>query len=215
MREFELISIDLDGTIAEVITEEYILKHLAPDKLTEYQRLEKELKKRPRDAIEIIRKEFELLTGLNVMKIEAVINEIPLIKNAEKAVLRMKEDGFITVLLTDNPDVFCKPILKRVPFDYMVCTETIVKNNEIVGFKKFNIEKEKGLYDFLIKKKIDPSKCIHIGDWINDIPVFDMVGFGVALNPRNFDTLLSAHIGININDLLIAYDIIKAVIECI
>ena len=42
-KRYDLISIDLDGTITSVITEEFVLKKLAPDRLEEYLRLDKEL----------------------------------------------------------------------------------------------------------------------------------------------------------------------------
>jgi len=210
---FKLISIDLDGTITQVVTEEYVLRKLAPEKLSIYQKLEDMLNKNESKAEEIIKKQFELLIGLNEREIKKTMREIPLTKNIKKAIEKMKEDGLIVIILTDNIDVFCEAIMDMLPLDYAVCSETIRMNKKIIKLGKLNTRKEEGLKDFLKQHNISAKQCIHIGDWRNDIPVFKIVGLGVAFLPKDQRIIKYATLTFNINDFLLLYKTLQCIIK--
>jgi len=210
-KRYDLISIDLDGTITSVITEEFVLKKLAPDRLEEYLRLDKELMENYDRFEELTKKQFELLIGLEVDVVKEVIRSAPLTKNIVEAVKEMKEDGFKVIILTDNIDVFCEAIMETIPFDNAISSQTIRRNNKIVGLGKLNLRKEEGLKEFVKKEKIDLSRCIHIGDWRNDIPVFNIVGLSIAFCPKDPEVIRHAALTFNIDDFLILYKIIREI----
>ena len=50
------------------------------------------------------------------------------------------------------------------------------------------------------------KKCIHVGDWLNDIPVFRVVGYSIALNSRFERVKRTASHVLNTDNLLDVYN---------
>lgn len=214
MHKFKIITLDLDGTLTPHITERYLLSKIAPDKLDEYERLEKEFEKDIKNKEEYIKKQFELLIGFDVGMIKSIIGEMPLTKNVKKAIEEMKNEGLRVYILTDNPDVFCEALAEKLPIDGYICTETIKKDNKIVGIGKLNLEKLDGLKEFLKNIGVTLDQCIHVGDWLNDIPVFEKVGLGIAFRPKNHDVIKHVKITLNFEDFYIVWRVIRSIILC-
>lgn len=214
-KKYDLVTIDLDGTITPVITEEYLLKALAPDRLSKYHEWEELLRKDYENYFEkATTEQFKLLVGLRYSDIKGVMKQLPLAKNIDKAVQLLNEYGFKVVILTDNIDVFCEGISERVPIKEYISSKTIVKDDIIVGLKELNLRKEMGLKVYLERNNIDPKRVIHIGDWKNDIPVFNSVGFGIAYMPKEQEVVNEAHLTINIDDFLKVARLIIAIDKC-
>lgn len=212
---YDLITIDLDGTISRVITEEYVLKRLAPERLEKYYEFEKLL----RDNFELnyekaTTEQFKLLIGLKAIDIINTIKEIPLAKNIENAIDRLRKYGFRVMILTDNIDLFCDGVREKVPIDGYISSKTMVIDGIIRDLSELNLRKEIGLKKYLEKNNLSPERVIHIGDWKNDIPVFDYVGLGIAYMPKDNEVIENAHLTINIEDFDILAKLIIKLDSC-
>lgn len=213
--KYDLVTIDLDGTISKVITEEYVLRRLASDKLKKYYELEKLLREDyQKNYKKATTEQFQLLIGLKASDIKRVMMNIPLAKNIDKAVNLLISHGFRVLILTDNIDIFCEAIKDRIGIKEYISSKTIIENDIITNLSELNLEKEQGLSKYLRERNIDPKKVIHIGDWVNDIPVFNYVGFGIAYRPKVKEIIEEAHLTINIEDFEKVARLIIAIDNC-
>ncbi len=212
---YDVVTIDLDGTISRVITEEYVLRELAPERLEKYYELDKLLQEDYQKYYEkAVTEQFKLLIGLKVSEIKRVFETIPLAKNVDKAIRLLNDHGFEVLILTDNIDVFCEGIRDRIGVRRYISSRTIVKNDVIVGLGELNLRKDQGLKKYLEKNNIDPARVIHVGDWKNDVPVFNLVGLGIAYRPKDNKIIEEAHLTINIEDFEKVAKLIIALDKC-
>jgi len=213
MNRFKLVSIDLDGTLVPPTILKHVLKILRPNKLSTYEKLNNDFYSGQLSYEKLLLLAFGLLKGLSVKEVEEAVLKIPLYNGAQELVKALTNLGFRVILLTDNPDILCKPLMKRLPFSDYIATEMLVKNNVVVGIKRLLLSKLGGLKEYTERLGISLGECIHIGDWLNDTPVFKAVGFSIAVNPKHPQAVETASISIKTNDLRDLLDIIEVLIK--
>jgi len=213
--KYDVVTIDLDGTISRVITEEYVLRELAPERLEKYYELEELLRENYQENYEkATTEQFKLLIGLKASDIRKVMMNIPLAKNIEKAISLLTTNGFEALILTDNIDVFCEAIKERIGIKKYISSKTIIRNDVITDLSELNLKKELGLLRYLRERNIDPKRVVHVGDWKNDISVFNQIGFGIAYRPKDIEVIEEAHLTINIEDFEKVARLIIAIDKC-
>ncbi|MEJ5361955.1 MAG: HAD family hydrolase [Spirochaetota bacterium] len=100
-----------------------------------------------------------------------------------------KAKGASIVLLSASLDFICKPIVKHLHFDDVLCTELEVKNGYYTGSIKGNycygIEKLNRAIQFCTDHNIDIKSAYYYADSVADIPVLEAVGFPQCVNPHS------------------------------
>jgi len=202
-KKIKLASFDLDGTLTPVDTLGFVIKKLRPTFFDKYQMLEDAIHSDTIQYDKGLREQLQLISGLSVSEIESVIKDLPLLRNSREALMLLKEKGIKILLLTDNPDVFCLPLLKHLPIDHILSSKTIIEGDIVKGISFALSDKAKALTNFIGNLDIPLDSIVHIGDWKNDIPVFKIVGFSIALNPREKIVSENAKATIRTNDMMI------------
>ncbi len=206
------VFVDLEGTLVKGSLMEHVLKMLDEKRFRIYNDVEKKLHM-TKDRNYII-DQLRLFEGLKVDDIDKAVKQAPFRKGIAEGIKLFKEKGLKVVLLTDVIDVICESIKRMFGFDDYIGSPTLVENGVIRKVLKFNINKERGLEEYMKNNGISYDEIIHIGDWINDIPIFNKVKYGVAFMPSVPDVVYHATITVNIDDFeVLAKIIVNALLD--
>lgn len=95
-------------------------------------------------------------------------------------------------VVTDQPD-WAVEYLQRYGIEDGVFTRTTRWQGETIGAAvDIAFEKRPALLERLEREGIEPGDVAHVGNGLNDVPVFDAVGRGVAFNPSAPDVAEAA-----------------------
>ena len=205
---YKLISFDLDGTLIRIPALAVILSFINASKLVEFNKLEEKLHKGEIPYEENLKKELELLIGTKVSDVQLALDNAPYIEGISETVAELKLFGLKTIVISDNPDFICEYITKKFGLDDFLCTRTVIKDGLVTEIKELLIDKFSTLEKYIKGFNIGTHQCIHIGDWDNDIPLFENVGYSIAINPKNEKVREKAKISIETKDLR---DILKII----
>jgi len=160
---------------------------------------------------EVLLSQYKLLQGMKLADILREVSKVEVIKNVREAVEKLQGHRIRVVLLTDNPDFLCAYLIERFGFEGYVGSKVGVKDGIVSGEIEPLPDKRLGLRKYCAWTGIPPSRCAHIGDWINDVPVFRMVRYSVALNAQTEKVKASASSHLETDDLLDVYKRLQTV----
>ncbi len=203
LSSYSLISFDVDGTIfrrAALTSAARALgigeKWDAYDDMFHHKRI---------TLKESLDSQYKLLSGMRLEDILREVSKVEVIGNVRESVEKLQGHGLGVALLTDNPDFLCGYLVERFGFNGYVASKVPVKDGIVTGPIQSLPDKSDGLKKYCGWLSIPLGRCVHVGDWVNDIPVFRIVGHSVALNPKVDKVRESASHSLNTDDLLDVY----------
>lgn len=176
----ELVTFDLNGTLLLGSIFRYTAQHLGRgDRVEETTRLEKsgEISKE-----EAYRRNHALFVDEATEDIGKLLSKAPWIDAIEHVVDELRARGLQVWIVTDQPDWALQP-LSRWGLKEGVYTRTHTDGARIGEIETLLLAKWPPLEAKLEDEGIDPSEVCHVGDWENDLPIFENVGSSIALNP--------------------------------
>jgi len=126
--------------------------------------------------------QFRLLVGMKLVDVLAEVSKVPMIQNIREAVDKLLGLGLSVILCTDNPDFLCQYLVEQFGFRGFVSSKVAVKNGVIMDDIEPLQDKRLGIRKYCAWMSIPLSKTVHVGDGLNDVPVFRVVGYSIALN---------------------------------
>ncbi len=126
--------------------------------------------------------QFQLLVGMKLTDVLAEVSKVPMMQNIREAVDKLLGLGLSVILCTDNPDFLCQYLVDQFGFRGFVSSKVVVKNGVIIDDIEPLPDKRLGIRKYCAWMSIPLSKTIHVGDGLNDVPVFRVVGYSIALN---------------------------------
>ena len=126
--------------------------------------------------------QFRLLVGMKLVDVLAEVSKVPMIQNIREAVDKLLGLGLSVILCTDNPDFLCQYLVEQFGFRGFVSSKVAVKNGVIIDDIEPLPDKRLGIRKYCAWMSIPLSKTVHVGDGLNDVPVFRVVGYSIALN---------------------------------
>jgi phosphoserine phosphatase len=204
--QLKLVSFDLDGTILRGRILDYAgIPEALHQKIQETDNLMDQGKIGYEESLQV---EYALFSGMRVDEIAPDPDKLPLINDLNETVERLKNAGVRVVILTDNPSFAAEP-LKKHGFQDIIATEAEISNGILTGAAKVLANKLAGLREYCIHHRIELSSCAHVGDWTNDIIVFNNVGLSVAFNPSEESVSKAATHTVNSDSLLDVYRVLE------
>ena len=127
---------------------------------------------------------YKLLEGMTLASVMTEVSKVEVMRNIRETVLKLQGHQIKVILLTDLPDFICSYLIERFGFEGYVASKVGVKDEYITDDIEPLPDKRLGLRKYSAWTGIPLSRCIHVGDGMNDIPVFRIVGYSVALNSK-------------------------------
>ncbi len=126
--------------------------------------------------------QFQLLVGMKLVDVLAQVSKVPMMRNIRETVEKLLGLGLSVILCTDNPDFLCQYLVEQFGFRGFVSSKVAVKNGLITDDIEPLPDKRLGIRKYCAWMSIPLSKTVHVGDGLNDVPVFRVVGYSIALN---------------------------------
>src|SRR5256884_9986545 len=154
--------------------------------------------------------QFQLLVGMKLVDVLAEVSKVPMIRNIRETVDKLLGLGLSVILCTDNPDFLCEYLVEQFGFRGFVSSKVAVKNGVITDDIEPLTDKRLGIRKYCAWMSIPLSKTIHVGDGLNDVPVFRVVGYSIALNTNLEKVKRAASHQMETDDLLDVYKHIQS-----
>jgi HAD superfamily phosphoserine phosphatase-like hydrolase len=154
--------------------------------------------------------QFQLLVGMKLVDVLAEVSKVPMMRNIREAVDKLLGLGLSVILCTDNPDFLCQYLVEQFGFRGFVSSKVAVKNGMITDDIEPLPDKRLGIRKYCAWMSIPLSKTVHVGDGLNDVPVFRVVGYSIALNTNLEKVRRAASHHMETDDLLDVYKHIQS-----
>jgi len=154
--------------------------------------------------------QFQLFVGMRLEAVLAEVSKVPMMRNIRETVDKLLGLGLSVILCTDNPDFLCQYLVEQFGFRGFVSSKVAVKNGVIVDDIEPLPDKRLGIRKYCAWMSIPLSKTVHVGDGLNDVPVFRVVGYSIALNTNLEKVKRAASHQMETDDLLDVYKHIQS-----
>ncbi len=155
--------------------------------------------------------QYKLLSGMKLVDVLREVSKVEVMRNIRETVEKLQGHRLQVILLTDNPDFLCQYLVEQFGFGGYVSSKVAVKDGIITDDIEPLPDKRLGIRKYCAWMSISLPKCIHVGDGLNDVPVFRVVGYSVALNTQLEKVRGTASFKIETDDLLDVYRNIESV----
>lgn len=98
------------------------------------------------------------------------------------AIDALHAEGLRVIVTTDQPR-FLAEATRDLGVDWVVCSEAPAVDGRVPEAVDARFAKWPNLERWLEREGVDPADVAHVGNGTNDIPVFQRVGYSVAVNP--------------------------------
>lgn len=139
-----------------------------------------------------------LFAGLTKQDLESAIQSIPLTKNCEQAIAKLRERNYKIGIISDSYTVAAGFIANRLHIDFVAANELEIINGKITGkvemplgwdrigcFCKISVCKRYHLEKFARKFGVPVERTLAVGDARSDICMIQYAGVGVAFMPKD------------------------------
>ena len=190
-----LIVFDIDGTLTRHVSSwQYIHERLGLWKNEAIRYQEQFL------AGEITYRKFCRLDashwkGLPEQKLIDLFKEIPYAENAERALARLRTNGFSLAALSTGVQFMADRVKKELGLAYAFCNKLSVRRGRLTGGVSINIDhlgKGKALRSVARRFKTSPADAIVVGDSHGDLPMMETAGYAIAFNAKSRDICAAA-----------------------
>src|SRR2546421_2805826 len=203
-----MVSFDVDGTIFRKAALTQAARSLGIGE--KWDSLDQMYHHRRITLRECLASEYKLLQGMKLADILREVSKVEVIKNVRETVEKLQGHRIRVVLLTDNPDFLCGYLIERFGFEGYVGSKVGIKDGIITSEIEPLPDKRLGLRKYAAWTGIPLSRCIHVGDSLNDVPVFRIVGYSVALNAKHAKVKALASNQMETDDMLDVYRHLQA-----
>src|SRR5881398_3118117 len=148
---------------------------------------------------------YKLLVGMDVQDILREVSKVEMMRNIRETVDKLLGQGLQVILTTDNPDFLCQYLVEHFGFNGFVSSKVAVKNGVISDDIEPLPDKRLGIRKYCAWMSIPLSRILHVGDGLNDVPVFRVVGYSIALNTSLEKVRRAASHQMKTDDLLDVY----------
>jgi len=188
--ELELVVFDMDGVLTDVDSS---WKYVHDFFNTSNEESVEEYLRGRIDDMEFIRRDVNLWRcdgkPLEKVELERILLGIPVMKGADRVVGFLKEYDVKTGIVSAGLDVLANRVARELGIDF-VCANGVKTDSSgcltgegVVGVRL--MYKDEAVKNLSKRVGIPLSNIVAVGNSCFDIPMFDVVGLGVAFNPED------------------------------
>ena len=204
-KEIKIIAFDLDGVLFDGPSAAF---HIAQQVgLGEkYQELFIRIGKEKLHIEESIRLGSKIWEGVQIDgNYDQLVMKIPLMKGTEETIRVLREAGYLVGCISSGvSQFFMEPLTKRLGLDFAHSNILGTSNGAHSGSVKYSMggpQKAEMVLRILQERGLSTKNLASIGDGTNDIDLFRVSAFSIALNPENEDVSGAATITIHSKNL--------------
>src|SRR5256884_722522 len=154
--------------------------------------------------------QYKLLVGMKLQDVLREVSKVEMMRNIQETVDKLLGQGLQVILTTDNPDFLCQFLVEHFGFNGFVSSKVEVKNGVISDDIEPLPDKRLGIRKYCAWMSIPLSKAVHVGDGLNDVPVFRVVGYFIALYTYMCKVMKAVSHQMETDDLLDVYKHIQS-----
>lgn len=175
----KLVTLDLDGTLIRTTVFEAAARELGfGDAVVHYDGLyERALLSL--EATFFV--EYDLFLGIEVARIHEALARGPWVEGIAETISALRARGLEVWVVTDQPS-WAVAFLDRFGIRESVCSAAIVRDGVVGACPEPRFEKWPALQQRLAERGIPPEDVCHVGNGVNDLPIWKHVGRGIAFN---------------------------------
>jgi len=130
--------------------------------------------------------DVSLWKGTSIAKIEDILAATPLIRGIDETLPLLKRK-YKVAIISGGLKLMGDRLAKMFNLDYVVGNTLLVEDGRVCGVgAEVEFEgKGKILEDIARGENISLKECAAVGDYVNDIPMFEKAGFSLAFNPKD------------------------------
>jgi phosphoserine phosphatase len=192
MKRIKLIAFDLDGVLVDGYGSWWEV-HKALGTLEKSREHAKEYYAGKITFDQWAEKDVRLWHGTDIKKIEAAVEKIELMNGIDETLPALKKK-YQLAIISGGLQNLADRIKKEYGIKHAVANRLKVKEGKVIGIDQVVDFKGKGkiLSEIACACGVKPEECAAVGDYINDIPMFDVAGFAIAFNPKNQEVIAHA-----------------------
>lgn len=130
--------------------------------------------------------DVNLWNGTSIATIEDILAATPLTKGIYETLPLLKRKYKVGII-SGGLKLMADRIAKMFNLDYVIGNTLLVEDDRVCGVgAEVEFEgKGKILADIAERENISLKECAAVGDYVNDIPMFEKAGFSLAFNPKD------------------------------
>ena len=199
MAPLRAVVFDLDGTLVRYVGVEFESSWgaiaLAAGVRDQSERLLREYLPRREAYAEWVRKDAKLLAGVSVAEVADCIFPPPYAAGVRGAVERLR-GRYLLGILSSGVDLVADRVCAELGFDFALANHLIVEGGRFTGESETRVDlwrKDAVLRELAAERGLALSEICYVGDHMNDVPVMQIVGLGIAFNPKDEALARIAH----------------------
>ena len=191
MSGIRAVVFDLDGTLVRYQGVEFESSWgaiaLAAGVREASERLLREYLPRREAYAEWVRKDARLLAGVSVAEVAGRIFPPPYAAGVQDAVERLR-GRYVLGILSSGVDLVADRVCADLGLDFALANHLIVEDGRFTGESETRVDlwsKDAVLRELAAEQGLALSEICYVGDHMNDVPVMQIVGLGIAFNPKD------------------------------
>lgn len=185
-RTLRLAVMDMDSTLIPVeVIDELARMHGVAEQV---QRMTADAMAGELDYTESLRRRVALLEGLDVAKVDALVDNLPLTPGAERLVGVLKRLGFKTAVISGGFDVAANRVKQRLGLDHAHSNRLEIVDGKLTGRVVPPLVTPQRKVDLLegiaLLEGIPLEQTLAIGDGANDLLMIERAGLGIAFHGK-------------------------------
>lgn len=132
------------------------------------------------------RKDASLWYGVEIERIKEILYNVELMPGIEGTIPRLNGRYKIGII-SGGLQIMADRIKDKFRMDYAIGNSLLVKDSRVSGIDQLVDFHGKGKVLEMVAKEngVALDECAVIGDFINDLPMFEIAGFRIAFNPKS------------------------------
>ena len=132
-----------------------------------------------------LKERIGILKGVRYEDALEVARSMRLMKNAEEAVGKLKDLGFVLIGVTGGFSILANRVKRQLKLDYVFSNEMIFDDGKLTGIKlNVNSNKAIALEELIKKLGIGKKETIAVVDGANDLKLFNLAKLKIAFNAQ-------------------------------
>lgn len=135
-----------------------------------------------------VRENAALLKGIPLNRVLPHLFPPPYAPGAREAIAELKRRGYLLGIVSSGLGLVAERVREELGLDFAVANELVVKDGKFTGEAILNV----GLWDKLgvVEREarlrgLSLPEVAFVGDHVNDVPVLQEVGLGIAYAPKD------------------------------